>query len=485
MRIFFFIVFLSILPNFSITQNYFEKIIGDEKVERINAIIECDDNSIILVGALSQDISSPKKAYLIKLDSSGNILSQIIFEEENIETSICNIYQINSNYYIFGLYSTTDKKTGGITVSKTDSSFKTIWQSKLHTIDNQRVNYLNSILDSDSNFVITGYTVPNNSSVNSFFYKVSMGGDSLCSNFEASEEEYSLSFDIIENHDSSKYYAFVNFFTYIFFPPAHGQIVTLDKQFNVLGIDSVPHRMQKVYSPLWINDTTILISAKSYHNQHNTFDALTLSSTFTPIQHKTYYQNYSDEFPAFTNCTSKSKVSSHIYLGSTTNFDNLGGYYSNNDSWFHLVKVDEEINTVWEKWYGGNAYYVLHSIQSSSQGGCILVGTRYDNETQDMETDIYLIKVDGDGLITWEKEIPIPQSIAQVYPNPGRNKLRVQTQLKDALFRLTTLEGKTIVEKQITQKTSILNTQTLIPGVYFWTLSKDDKIVESGKWVKE
>jgi hypothetical protein len=63
------------------------------------------------------------------------------------------------------------------------------------------------------------------------------------------------------------------------------------------------------------------------------------------------------------------------------------------DSWFHLIKINPDISPIWEYWYGGDAYYFLYSILATNDGGCIMVGNRYDYETQNQERDIFIVKL--------------------------------------------------------------------------------------------
>ena len=115
-----------------------------------------------------------------------------------------------------------------------------------------------------------------------------------------------------------------------------------------------------------------------------------------------------------------------------------------------------------------------------------MVGNRYDFETQIQERDIYIVKVDTNGLITWTQEIPINKSATTVYPNPGKNKLNIKTSNKYSDFELINLNGQVVITKMLDDDFSIINTESLKSGVYFYRLfDKNNKTLDTGKWIKQ
>jgi ABC-type metal ion transport system substrate-binding protein len=114
-----------------------------------------------------------------------------------------------------------------------------------------------------------------------------------------------------------------------------------------------------------------------------------------------------------------------------------------------------------------------------------MVGSRYDNNTQDQERDIYVVKVDSNGLITWTKEIPTDKQETSIYPNPGTSQLNIKTKgnLKD--FELLNINGQVVIREMLDKNNSIINVESIKPGIYFYRLvDKKNKTVETGKWIK-
>ena len=60
----------------------------------------------------------------------------------------------------------------------------------------------------------------------------------------------------------------------------------------------------------------------------------------------------------------------------------------------YLVKTDNDGNKIWQKTFGGENDEYGHSVQQTSDGGYIIVGS---TETTNAGDDVYLIKTDAHG----------------------------------------------------------------------------------------
>ena len=159
----------------------------------------------------------------------------------------------------------------------------------------------------------------------------------------------------------------------------------------------------------------------------------------------------------------------------------------NQISWFSLTNMDSSLNVRWEKFYGGNAYYVLWGTKATTDGGCLMYGSIYDSATQVNERDIYVIKVNKNGLLGGiDNKSPIVHD-AIVYPNPGSDHLIIESgpQIANAEFRMVSIEGKQVISKDLIERRMMLDTKNLTPGTYFWQIVRNGKAIETGKWVKE
>ncbi|MFD2515345.1 T9SS type A sorting domain-containing protein [Pontibacter locisalis] len=87
--------------------------------------------------------------------------------------------------------------------------------------------------------------------------------------------------------------------------------------------------------------------------------------------------------------------------------DKTGAQRGEEDFW--IVKVDAEGNIEWDKTYGGSASEIFSSLQQTSDGGYILGGRSLSGNSGEKSGesrggfDYWVIKVDAQGKLEWEK----------------------------------------------------------------------------------
>ena len=86
---------------------------------------------------------------------------------------------------------------------------------------------------------------------------------------------------------------------------------------------------------------------------------------------------------------------SYVVFGYTDSFG-----IGNRDMW--LIKIDSDGNILWNKTYGGSNDDQGYSIKQTIDGGYILAGVTFTSEYTN-KFDIWLIKTDNSGEIIWDK----------------------------------------------------------------------------------
>ncbi|KFC19305.1 T9SS type A sorting domain-containing protein [Chryseobacterium sp. FH1] len=78
---------------------------------------------------------------------------------------------------------------------------------------------------------------------------------------------------------------------------------------------------------------------------------------------------------------------------------------------YHILKLDQQGQKVWEKYYSGNQHDYLSSTIATQEGGFLLAGTSYSSMALDKKeksygsSDMWIIKVDENGKEEWQKSI--------------------------------------------------------------------------------
>lgn len=68
----------------------------------------------------------------------------------------------------------------------------------------------------------------------------------------------------------------------------------------------------------------------------------------------------------------------------------------------YLFKTDKNGNVIWEKPFGGVNAEFGNSVQPTTDGGYIVVGTKFRTSTGGGQ-DMYIVKTDGNGNLSWER----------------------------------------------------------------------------------
>lgn len=84
---------------------------------------------------------------------------------------------------------------------------------------------------------------------------------------------------------------------------------------------------------------------------------------------------------------------------------------TNNGYDYHILKLDQQGQKVWEKYFSGNQHDYLSSTIATQEGGFLLAGTSYSSlvldkkERSNGSSDIWIIKVGENGEEEWQKTI--------------------------------------------------------------------------------
>jgi hypothetical protein len=190
-----------------------------------------------------------------------------------------------------------------------------------------------------------------------------------------------------------------------------------------------------------------------------------------------------DNFPGYY-CNLDRFYSQNVFYGGVSNIDLINPFFSTIPTWILLNNLDNNLNLKWQKFYGGDACYNLWYILATQDGGCVMAGTRYDYQAQNQERDVYILKVNEDGILTWTYNFPEITKQVLVYPNPGHDEIMTKSLASNLVFALFDIQGVKVLSKVIGIEDCI-NTRDLPQGIYlFQILDQDAKIIETGKWIK-
>jgi len=107
-----------------------------------------------------------------------------------------------------------------------------------------------------------------------------------------------------------------------------------------------------------------------------------------------------------------------LVAGSSIRANNqqLGGSAANNGYDYHIIKLDQQGQKLWEKYFSGNLHDYLNVSLATTEGSFLLAGTSYSTRGLDKKdrsfggSDMWIIKLDENGNEQWQKTIGTRQS---------------------------------------------------------------------------
>ena len=455
-------------------QTSFEFILDDpfDQDQLTGSFIEDSNGNIIF------SVGNDLFVKLIKLNDQGVLIDSIdILNSPNGKCDILQLLKIDdSNFLAYGKYNIDS--VFNLWVVKFDYDFNILWETKIPVNGNVICTHQYSISNENENIIILS-TIFSQDNFNLVLHEINNNGAIIKEKYV---DGHGLASDIILM--SSTQYRLI---IYGSIQKTIVNIYTLDSNFNITNNYSLPWGLSSSNTMRFLGDSNLLITGRKIFPEKNNERDLGIVKTNINnnlIEYKHYGKIDTIDYPGEHN--NLDFISENdIFFGGYSNINISNPAFSTLPSWFILNKIDINLNLKWQKFYGGDACYNLWSILATQDGGCVMAGTRYDYKTQPIqERDIYILKVDEDGIVTWTQEIPLTKTHTTIYPNPGTNCLNIKTKLKNSTFELIDFTGKIIIRKSLNSFTKQINTSNIPSGMYFYRIHDNKKIIESGKWVK-
>ncbi|MEA2042258.1 MAG: T9SS type A sorting domain-containing protein [Bacteroidota bacterium] len=457
----FFFITLGILAK---SQNRFDIIIGDDdKNEHPSFVFQNSDNDFI-IGARE---GSRGTGILIKLSNSGEVLlthewglqDTIIFPVEYI--------QLENSFISISLIRPDSGHANVMLFTEYNYQFEILEEYRfIFPIEGGYFKKIHIIKNSNNNLVCAG-SYKYGETDGAFIYKCTLKGDSI--NYSTYTGGVNIS-DIDEINDTDEYLLTGKGFFYYF---GYAEIIKTDSNFNIDTVFTVhdPYNFPENWSFLeFVSDSTFLWYTKYYNGHSNSTNIITslIDTSFNILEQISLNEDKDKFLPGFS---WEFRNNTNIYIGANLIFD------APTD--FILSKINSNLDVYWEKYYETDYMFFFTNILGTEDGGCLLLAETIKNS----KWAIRAVKVDSDGSVNISQNFTAHETI--VYPNPGSSQLKVRTAVQSlgGIFNLYTMSGKQVLQQQITNRLTELNTQNLPQGVYIFEYTLNNKVHESGKWI--
>ena len=467
-----------ILYHASFSQNTFEYRLNDSTDNVTMSALETTSGQFIL-NSIKTDEQGPSKVQLIKLDPSGTLIDTKIFDYQGKRCGFDQVLQLDPNLFLLTGY-IDDGGTVKLWFWKMDSLFNEI---KSRVIQLGNFNYSNARIkrDSDGNILCFGSVSDSPNLFHAFIYKLSGNGDSL--RFKVFTINHAFGqFDLLEKPGNQGYIYVVNGFG------QGGGLLDLDTLFEIQNQHPVPSGIYNFTDLRWTSPKTFFLTGEKYNvsTGYNNIGVQILDTEYT-VAHVQFLgrNDTTDYFPGLRKNLDFVDLNT-IYIGGTSNF--VPWPFAEIDCWYYLTRVDTTLNIQWEKFYGGDANYTLYGILATRDEGCLMFGTLYDNNPQILKHDIYVVKVNKDGVLVSIDGNPSQiVNEAILFPNPGREYCIVMlgAQHSSATLRMYNMLGEVVLCREIRQRQTKIDLPDLAKGIYPYSFEHGGRIIGSGKWVSQ
>jgi hypothetical protein len=261
--------------------------------------------------------------------------------------------------------------------------------------------------------------------------------------------------------------------------------IKMDTLFNVIGADSTRGQINLASNIKKIANNKLLYCGEMAISPKSKMRVLILDTVFN-IQN-TYTSTSQDTMlksPAYQNVDFINK--NNIYVAFTNSFQDLYPF-GTDPSWIDVINFDSLLNVRWKKHIGGDMYYGVNSILATTDGGCMIIGTFYNNAIGIHQRDFFALKLDslGNTVMSIPNNIGLNSGIS-VFPNPCSNMLTVtlnQQITKPVTIQIFNVLGKEIFQTLTTNTENTFNISDLSNGIYLVKIENESG-VELQKVVK-
>ena len=459
--------------------NSFDVRVAHAEDEKVNDILEYP-NFYILSGSLK--INGFINTYILKVDKQGNVLKDTILLQGSYAANILKIS--NSTFVAICANSSNYPHKTKLEYVLFDTSISHIYTKNLYLPDSLYAMRYYANITKNSIILISGTlnkyspSVPIN--MDPFIYKVSITGDSLAFSLKPNSSSIlDRGFNTIDL--KGKYYIFMSYWT----NSTDGSILLMDK--NLISIDTIdiPNSLYDSYSALLMKDSTFLVSTLS-QNTNSVYVSNIDSNGILGVS-KVLGNASEHPYPAYQNSLSRNNY--YIFAVRNKKFPLSSPFYGlGNSSYFVVSKMDNNLDTVWEWGYGGDAFYHTYNILATADMGCIIIGNVNDTINHNYNRDIFLIKLDSNGTVTWTQKISMPDVGIAVFPNPASTTIslklnNVNQQIQS--LRILDLQGKIVLQQMPYRNQLQVDISSLASGVYIIEGQTQSGVVFRRKFVKK
>lgn len=451
-------------------QAYFEKVYGTSGNDVSRSVKQLPGGSIYVLGNSDSGPLGGMDISLTKLDSDGNELWTSYYGTVHSE----NAFYLNctsDGNFVFVAETESAPNDLDVLIYKVDTAGGIIWQKSFVSPVNESAKYIEET--SDGGYIACGFQNDVSGYNDILVLKLDAGGDyEWHQTFGRNDNEYS---DMI--HQVGMEY-----------------ILTADtRSFGAGGYDVILYKLDSLGNEIWSHTYGDSLQ-NGCQGLLPVSDGNYLSYGETEIYPSSPFDFYLEKIdPA------GGSIWRYTYGGAGTDAifsvkeDTDGGFictgYSNSYNGgapldLVILKTDRYGTFQWKQTYGGAGIDIGYEIiRSVDNNGFIITGKTYS-----VTEEYYLLKLDGDGLISGIFSPENEMYLSDAFPDPAAGEVNFNYDLrgnKNTMLSMCDLQGKVVHTEKLEAGRGIIKISVsgLMPGMYFYKLERDKKTTAAKKLV--
>ncbi len=486
------IAVLLLMSNISKSQTTFLKHYPSPEYDSFFSVAETENSGYIICGSKQIDgANSIFNSWVAKMDLQGVLINDTLLSSNDVASTFSFIRKSkfdNSKFYISGHLDPSDTMNfTGIWEYNQDLSLIQVFGTEFNdTLLNAPVGYIN--LGDSAFFLFSGTRHSTSSSPDISLLKISPTDNSYTL-FEP--DEYRLRWPSGILFDSLQENIQIAYIGADIKSGSPVKVLSFDLSLNNTATYEPNLNFTNLnYGFNFINDSSLILTgyrdgfsldnncmlAYKFDNNMNVLDSLQVYSNADTIT----YPGWGQSVLSMDTC---------IWVVAIHNLD-PNTLWQSTPTWIQLSRINSDFELTDQFYYGGDGSYNPFDIIQTSDGGIMVTGNYFNPKAIPLvfQRDPFVLKVNSEGLIVNvdNPEKPIAQE-AIVLPNPGNEFLQVKlaVQHKSADFQLFDINGRLILEEHLQADMQRIATGTLKRGTYIYRITASNRVIGSGKWVKE
>ena len=432
-------------------------------------ILEDNEGNYLVAGSFNRVTDPILQSMIWRIGASGDTLSKTFVFGDSVNF-FADIEQLeNGNYMVVGTIGASLSTCNKLLFIELDASLNVINRKEIELPGIQTISTFVIKKHLESYYLFLGdYGLGSNPpNLNDpYFVKFNSNFDTVCTR-RYSINGNQLCYEMLFSPDGSQLWLLSEAYFPELITYGSVQLVVYDTLFNYERVKTLIRTDMMGFSKAkWITDSTFLL-AYNYKNWTANQDEIAITETDSAFMFTDYTLiGASDTIDGigYASALDFNSPDSIQYVG-TKNL--IAAIWPGQPSWIRVGMLNRQLEPVYERFYGGDAYYRAFSILSTRDGGAFIAATRYDHNQHSNYNDVFFMKVNKQGLVTMSSHPDLcPLLPAVVYPNPAKEILFVDLSWDKANCSINDMTGKQLKQVSLRNGKNSIDIGNLPPGIY-------------------